>query len=49
MRKMYSRPEVDCSPIKARDLMQSMNGSVNGGGDQNGFNAPKRSGVEINE
>ena len=41
-KKIYSSPEVDCAPVNSKDLMQSMNGSVGGGGNQNMFTAPGR-------
>lgn len=49
MRKTYFTPEVDCTSVSTREMMQDVSVSVGGGGDQGGFNAPKRGGVEINE
>ena len=48
-KKMYSQPEVDCAPINSKDLMQSMNGSVGGGGNQNLFTAPGRDRIISND
>ena len=48
-KKTYSIPEVDCTSVNTREMMLDVSMSVGGGGDQNGFGAPKRSGVDINE
>ena len=42
MKKSYSSPEMEYTPVNTRDLMQTAAVSVGGAGDQNGFLAPER-------
>ena len=47
MKKIYSHPEVECTPVNTKELMQNISASVGGGANQNEFNAPRRGGEII--